>query len=90
MRIDCDTCPAPRGHCAECAVSAVPGMRARWIDGPPGSAAGHDEPLDHEERRAVDLFAGVGLIAAREAVSARAWCEAVVEPGDRGRARFVG
>ncbi len=90
MRIDCDTCRAPRHRCADCVVTAVLRMPDGSVEDPSGPATGHDEPLDHEERRAVDLFAGIGLIAAREAVRARAWCEAVTEPGEGGRARFVG
>ncbi|WP_246136432.1 hypothetical protein [Leekyejoonella antrihumi] len=42
-------------------------------------SVGHYDLLDREERRAVDLFASVGLVAASEAVGARAWCEPVVD-----------
>lgn len=66
MQIDCETCPVRRRRCDDCMVTALLQL------------APLEQRLDDEERRAIDAFAGVGLIGATEAASA----VARIEPWD--------
>lgn len=62
MFVDCATCPVRGRSCDDCIVPVL-------LDAQPGM------PLDEEERRAVDVFVGAGLVDVREAVRLRAVSE---------------
>lgn len=62
MFVDCATCPVRGRSCDDCIVPVL-------LDAHPGM------PLDDEERRAVDVFVGAGLVDVREAVRLRAVSE---------------
>ncbi len=68
MLMDCAGCPARERHCDDCIVPVL-------FDARPGL------PLDADERRAVDVFVGAGLLDVREAVRLRA----LTEPWERAR-----
>lgn len=82
MLIECETCPVAERHCGECMVTAMLQLAAPEPAPCPTPTvpkrSDRHEPyeafLDPGERRAVDLLATAGLISAREATAARAWC----------------